>query len=200
MRHLFIAGCLMISAQLPAQMVPVFPSTDTITGQPPIDNFRREWYSKHLVAMSEPILPESPGETYRFLWLRSFHHPVSVRVVCIDNACELTGLRTDGQGGYAPGSVVERKTRRLSDAEIVSFREMLARAQFWRPQPVDDRLGDDRIVLDGAQWILEGRRGQTYHLRDVWSPEKSGPYAVFRELCLHLVRLSGLAVRQDDIY
>jgi hypothetical protein len=144
--------------------------------------------------------PRLAIKTYRFLWLRSFHHPVSVRVVCIDNACELTGLRTDGQGGYAPGSVVERKTRRLSDAEIVSFREMLARAEFWRPQPVDDRIGDDRIVLDGAQWILEGRRGQTYHLRDVWSPEKSGPYAVFRELCLHLVRLSGLAVRQDDIY
>ena len=195
MRHLFIAGCLLISAQLPVQKVPVFPPSDTITGRPPIGDFERQWYSKHLVAMGEPLLPESPGETYRFLWLRSFHHPASVRVVCIDKACDLTGLRTDGQGGYEPGSVVERKTRRLSDTEVARFREMLARVQFWRPQPIDDRLG-----LDGAQWILEGRRGQTYHLWDVWSPENSGPYAAFRELCLHLVRLSGLAVRHDEIY
>lgn len=148
------------------QKVEIFPAIDTVTGRPPVDDFQREWYSKHLMVMAEMTLPEGPGETYRFLWLRSFHHPIAVRLVCIEKACELTGLRTDGKGGYEPGSVVERKTRSLSDGEVARFREMVARMQFWRPQPSDDRIG-----LDGAHWILEGRRGQAYHLWDVWSPE-----------------------------
>lgn len=195
MNHFIIAGLLMNLAHPMAQTVEVFPATDTVTGRPPVDDLRREWYSKHLGAMGEPPLPEGSAETYRFLWLRSFHHPIAVRVVCIEKACELTGLRTDGHGGYEPGSVVERKTRRLSEAEVAGFREMLARVQFWGSQPTDDRIG-----LDGAQWVLEGRRGPAYHLWDVWSPETSGPSAAFREMCLQLVRLSGLAVRENEIY
>jgi len=46
------------------------------------DLFVREWYSKHLVAMEEPSLScgvLEDTETYRFLWLRTFHNPVAVR-------------------------------------------------------------------------------------------------------------------------
>src|SRR5262249_15746244 len=44
--------------------------------------FRVEWYSKHLAAMGEPSLLElSRADAYRFLWLRSFHHPISARLV-----------------------------------------------------------------------------------------------------------------------
>jgi hypothetical protein len=53
--------------------------------------------------MAEPTLPEGPGETYRFLWLRSFHDPIAVRVVCIEKACAVTGVRTDGKGGLRAG-------------------------------------------------------------------------------------------------
>jgi hypothetical protein len=51
--------------------------------RPDIDAFIREWFSKHLTAMAEPPLPHlaaSGLEVYRFLYLRSFHHPVMVRV------------------------------------------------------------------------------------------------------------------------
>jgi hypothetical protein len=43
-----------------------------------------QWYSKHLKALQEPSLWNLSGtqksETYRFLWLRTFHHPISVRL------------------------------------------------------------------------------------------------------------------------
>src|SRR5215471_17992706 len=49
-----------------------------------LDDFKVQWYSKFLNAMHEPSLWEMPKtqktKTYRFLWLRSFHHPVSVRL------------------------------------------------------------------------------------------------------------------------
>ena len=194
MRSVILAAFVMLTVCPPVQ-TERFPVLDTITGRPPLDEGRREWYSKHLAAMADPLLPAGPGETYRFLWLRTFDHPVAVRVTCIEKGCVLTAVRTNGQGGYEAGSVVERKTRTMSDAEVARFREMLGRGQFWSLQPADDRLG-----LDGARWILEGRRGQAYHLWDVWSPDASGPYAQYRELCLELIRLSGLAVRQSRIY
>jgi hypothetical protein len=48
--------------------------------------FLADWYSKHLTAMGEPSLLEvsrqdATVEVYRFLWLRSFHHPISVRLI-----------------------------------------------------------------------------------------------------------------------
>ena len=190
-----LAALWMVSAQAPIAPAQLFPETDTITRAQSLDDFQREWYSRHLLALGESILPEGRGETYRFLWLRSFHRPIVVRVVCLEKACEIVARRSDGEGGYEPGTVVERKARKLSDGDVARVRDLLARAQFWRPQPKDSRIG-----LDGAQWVLEGRRGRDYHLWDVWSPEAAGPFAQFRELCLQLVRLSGVAVRQNEIY
>src|SRR5258708_39333972 len=46
---------------------------------------RAIWYAKHLKALHEPSLWEMAqdpkAEAYRFLWLRSFHHPIAVRLV-----------------------------------------------------------------------------------------------------------------------
>jgi hypothetical protein len=173
----------------------VFPAMDSITGAPPVDTGRQEWYSKHLIAMGEALLPDRPNEVYRFLWLRTFANPIMIRVTCDARECDLIARRLDGSGGYEPGKVVERKERRLSAQEATSIRRLVSKAQFWSPQPSDERLG-----LDGAQWILEGGREGSYHLLDVWSPERSGPYGDFRELCLELLRLSGLMIRSSEVY
>src|SRR4030081_3548113 len=63
------------------------------------------WYAKHLRAMREPSLWESSKDTslesYRFLWLRSFHHPVSARLeVAKDGTAQLFVKVLSGQGGY----------------------------------------------------------------------------------------------------
>ena len=195
MSNVILAAILMLSAQATMPRAGVFPTTDTTTGERPFDDFRREWYSKQLVALGESRLPESPGETYRFLWLRTFHHPIVIRIVCVEKGCEIVARRAAGTGGYEPGAVVERKVRKLSEGDVARLRELLTRARFWRPQPPNDRIG-----LDGAMWVLEGRRGQSYHVWDVWSPETSGPFSQFRELCLQLVRFSELAVQQNEIY
>ena len=175
----------------------VFPERDSITGAPPLSDFDLQWYSKHLIAMGEPLLPDGPGEVYRFLWLRSFHEPIMTRITCDPQGCHLVGIRLDGNGGYEPGEVTERKERRLSDQETTRFRRLLNNVQFWREQPMPR---DGLVHLDGAQWIIEGRREGRYHIWNVWSPRPTGLYADFRELCLELLRLSGLTIESSDIY
>src|SRR6267378_2766004 len=73
------------------------------------DEFTNQWYSKHLRALREPSLWETSqldltAEAYRFLYLRSFHHPISVRlVVAQDKTATLISKETHGKGGYEPG-------------------------------------------------------------------------------------------------
>ena len=47
-----------------------------------VDSFVNSWYSKMLFALQEPVLKNYNGdkEIYRFTWLRTFNHPISVRL------------------------------------------------------------------------------------------------------------------------
>jgi hypothetical protein len=45
------------------------------------------------------------------------------------------------------------------------LQQALNAAQFWALSTAGEEVG-----LDGAQWLIEGRRGQTYHAIDRWSP------------------------------
>ena len=66
----------------------------------------------------------------------------------------------------------------------------VAAAEFWRMGPASDERGND-----GAEWVLEGRRGGAYKVVNRWSAD-----GAFREAGLAIVRASGLAVSEDRIY
>lgn len=87
------------SFQLHTTGNPAYFPTDAVS------KFQTEWYSKHLAAMKEASLYASENdavESYRFLWLRSFHHPVAVRIWKTEtdqfislNALTLAGFKID---------------------------------------------------------------------------------------------------------
>src|SRR5690349_15429772 len=62
------------------------------------DSHQRNWYSKHLRAMSEPSLSSGnyTGDVYRFLWLRTWGRPIVVRVESDAHAWLLTAVELDG--------------------------------------------------------------------------------------------------------
>ncbi len=139
------------------------------------DEFTRAWYSSQLHALREPslfALTKTPSsECYRFLWLRTFNHPIAIR---LNPKSDGTGILTvkvaSGAGGFHPGVLSESRTRVLTREETQSFLLQLDRLGFWKlPNPVDDHPG-----MDGAQWIIEGEKGGRYHVVDRWSPKK-GP-------------------------
>jgi hypothetical protein len=143
-------------------------------------------YSVYLKAMNEPPLPSlvDEDESYRFLWLRSFHRPVMVHVWRKGDRYFTVAKRLNGRGGYAPGTSDLYWARSLSVDGWDCFMMHLEHAQFWQMPTTDNGL----MAQDGAQWILEGYREGRYHVVDRQSPD-AGAY---RDACLYLLRQSGL--------
>ncbi len=153
-----------------------------------------EWYSEYLFVMKEPsLLPRDncAVETYRFLWLRTFHAPIAIRVWTLNGRHFLVAKQLSGQGGYDTGRMVINRIKTLSNTEWEQLKNLLSELTFW-DLPTEDT---NRGGRDGAQWILEGLQDGKYHLTDRWSAE-----AKYREVCLYFLKLSNLRVRQDDIY
>ncbi|HXQ74218.1 MAG TPA: hypothetical protein VN844_27185 [Pyrinomonadaceae bacterium] len=152
------------------------------------DQFKTDWYAKHLGAMDEAPLSfpdEQVRESYRFLWLRSFHHPVGVRLWKTEMDQFITVNELSGAGGYEPGTSILKSQRRLSQSEWDAFKRLLEYSCYWE-QPTDA----DDAGLDGAQWLLEGFREGRYHLVVRWTPQKGS----FREACLYMLKLSRLKI------
>ncbi|MGD9631118.1 MAG: hypothetical protein AB7V18_17920 [Pyrinomonadaceae bacterium] len=162
-----------------------FPEKAFDDGWSGADGSFDEWYGKHLRAMEEPSLldVENPDtETYRFLWLRSFNHPISVRVERIGYSFRLKSVELSGTGGYDPGKII-----RTDDVEIFSdqwcqFTSLIDKTRFWEKATSDSPIG-----RDGAQWILEGVNDERYHIVNRWSPRDE----TLREACIYLLKLSG---------
>jgi hypothetical protein len=150
------------------------------------DAFVREWYGQHLSALGEPSLScGSPAPTIRFLWLRTFHHPVSVRVTGGDGEPSLVAVELDGAGGYGPGKSLRREATTISRADLAQLQEAVAQADFWALPTSDDAAG-----LNGAEWILEVADPGRHHVAVRWSPEH-GP--------VHDIALRLLALAKWDI-
>ena len=161
-----------------------------------LSSFVLLWYSEHLAAMAEPVLTridERPAEAYRFLWLRTFHHPVVLRLQDVGGEKTLVVKQTNGAGGYRPGELVVDRTIRVGAEEWNTFQSLLDAAGYWRAAETDrDEMGGD-----GAQWVLEAVRDGRYHIVERWSPDErysSEENLNFRDACLYLLKLSGLAI------
>jgi len=165
------------------------------------DQFSREWYSKHLIAMKEPSLSipgQKPECAYRFLWLRTFHHPISVRIEKWKDSVTVYSVELTGKGGYDPGKIKKKNKFELSSFEYEYLGKLLVGIDFWN-MPTYEPVSEDGtygVGVDGAQWILEGNCGGKYHVVDRWSPE----YCKYQELGLFFLKLSGLKILLEDIY
>jgi hypothetical protein len=160
------------------------------------NNFRARWYSKHLRAMTEPSLSEASRDktlvTYRFLWLRTFHQPIAIRLaIRLDGTGFLTGKVTSGKGGYEPGTLFQNSSVEVPKPQVQQFLGLLQKTAFWTMQAEEMSNGDD-----GAEWILEGVQAGNYHVVERWSPEKDD----YSRVCLYLLELSKISVPAKDIY
>jgi hypothetical protein len=162
------------------------------------DSLKSNWYSSQLRALEEPSLfdlAKTPSaESYRFLWLRSFNHPIAIRLdPRPDGTSVLTTKVASGEGGFHPGVVDENSSRVLTKNETQTFLSKVDKLGFWQaPNPVNDQGG-----TDGSQWIIEGVKGGRYHVIDRWTPEKG----VARELGMMLAfDLAKMSIPKREIY
>jgi len=135
-----------------------------------------------LCGMGEPSLSVSGPETYRFLWMRHLRNPVAVRVTRSGAGVAVVSIESD-----VHDPAVKRRHEFVAGGEAwTAFLTHLQAADFWNlaGDPEDDERG-----LDGADWVLEGRRGGVYHSVIRWEP-KPGP---FRDSCEELIKLAGVS-------
>ena len=157
-----------------------------------------EWYGKHLKAMNEPPLrsvADESDEAYRFLWLRTFHHPVAVLVSRRGNRYQQRATILSGAGGYEPGSILETRSKLLDVEQWTRMSASVAKAQFWEI-PTDG----DSIGWDGAEWIVEGWRAGEYKAVSRWSPKANGDQRDFRRLGLLFLDLANISVPNQELY
>jgi hypothetical protein len=166
---LFALVVNLCGTSLPAQ-TNYFPPK-TFGDDPRLDHFVYGWYSQQLKALDETSLFElskNPAVgSYRFLWLRTFHHPVAVRVdVLADGTATLRTKIASGAGGYDPGKLISNETRLLTKEETRKVVARVNASDFWRLPSYDrTRTGDD-----GSEWIFEVADQGRYHLRKRLDP------------------------------
>ena len=158
-----------------------FPA-GSFNDSPRIDQFTSEWYSKQLSALEEPSLLASAsarkGESYRFLWLRTFHQPIAIRIdVNADGTSQLTEKM--GAGGSDPGHLVLNKAFTLTKEQTDSFLGTVKENNLWKLPTTQRDQG-----LDGAQWIIELSKDGTYHIVERFSPE-DGPIRTTGTMMVH---------------
>jgi hypothetical protein len=183
-----------------------------------VDSMTAHWYKAELTALSEPSLfaaRETKGaHVYRFLWVRTFHHPVSVRLIIYPaGSGSIVTKISDGAGGYNPGNLILDKTTALSGQQVHEVLERLDAIGFWSMKATDYDEGNFRdehgthveAHSDGAQWILEEVKDGTYHVVDRWSPGSPGhppdkieELAAYARLCKYLLELGN--VKEDNVY
>jgi hypothetical protein len=153
---------------------------------------RRPWLQMHLSAMEEPNIAmlakkDRAATVYRFLWLPSFHNPISFRFVKTDKEVVLHAARLNGTGGAQPGRILARKTVRLNRAHWERIASHLEKAQFWT-LPTIKRPPFGETALDGDTLVVEGVKDGKYHV--VIRQQSTG--GDFVDLCQAMLFMSGI--------
>lgn len=133
-------------------------------------------------------LPACVDESYRLIWVPTFHSPVVVRIWRSGEKYFLVAKQLDGQGGYGMGNLASDETRPLTENEWVTFINLLQRASYWDMPSVDYA----RLPNDGASWIIEGSKNKRHHEVRRYAPSKE-----FRESCVYLLKSSGLKTEYE---
>jgi hypothetical protein len=183
---------------IPADSVRYFPpslATKAACGLPVVSDFEAEWYGSALRAAHEaplygPLSTTGTTATYRFTWLRSFHHPIIIRVDERSSGVRiLTAKGLSGAGGYAKGVIDNQLVRPLSQAEGAKFHSLLTTTHV-----LDLAATDCHAGADGAPWIIEAQTRDGYRYVNRWSPQ-DGPV---RDVGVLLLGFTGWHV--DPVY
>ncbi len=157
-------------------------------------NVVRNWYSSVLSETQESSLScgeWSYQESYRFVWLRTYEAPLTVRVFRDHKDVHLEAVILKGTGGFGATGVSQRISKRVSMSQWKELLVAVEKSNLWELS--SELKGYD--ALDGAQWIIEVRKGDRYHMVD----RPSGDVSV-QQIGLKLLELAELTDLVGPIY
>ena len=171
-----------------------------------------------LAKMKEPSLfdqgDKRPELEVRFLWLRTFHDPISIRVwaTAEGSFIRTARIKKNKEEPSLPGTLVET-TRVLDAAETKAFTAALTKAPL--AAPMNETEKNLPGGLDGAEWFFESYMEKTYQTLNFWGLNSLdltnyGDYGVdtskvrdtssLLKFALTLLELSKLNIPKEDIY
>jgi hypothetical protein len=164
-----------------------------------------EWHTEraaeHLEIMKEPPLCSEQqigkGDGYRFLWLRTFHNPILIGLnIRRSESAELSVKITDGKGGYEPGELATDERRLIPRDSLGLFLELVEDTKFWQ---LATRVEHTHlVVVDGAEWLIEGVRNGECHVVVRSSPNIGDNLRTLGET--FLFSLADLELLYGDVY
>ncbi|MGD1214075.1 MAG: hypothetical protein ABR861_03720 [Terriglobales bacterium] len=171
-RNLFVSIALLFAGSVLCAQEEFFPK-NAFESDSRADQFMSAWFSDELRILGEPSLfqmSKAPfDEEYRFLWLRTFHHPIAIRLeLRSDGVGILTTKVASGSAGFPQKKpyLIEKVSRPLTREQTQRFLGRLDKLSFWNlRQDVDQRTGND-----GSEWIIEGVKGGKYQMLSRWTP------------------------------
>jgi len=150
-----------------------------------------------------PVLPvdDLNTEIYRITFIPTFYNPIKIRVEKRKNSYVLIAKRLSGQGGFDAGKLKTEKRRTLYLQEWDRLLDLLKEAKFWElpyleKEEEPNEKGEITVCLDGSEWVIEGVKDGKYHVVNRYCPEVKS----FLAVGLHLVKISGLNVKERELY
>lgn len=148
-----------------------------------------KWIEQELTDLKEDCLFDLNSDldqtVYRFTWLRSFHHPIVVRLE--KNKEELFVYWKEGKSisGEEPRGLKKSGKKKISIEEWNHFEKLMD--------------GFDTLYntyhypsVDGSRWVLEKSKEASYKACDIYGKRK--------EACLYLLQLTRLKIKPKEIY
>ena len=190
-RLLIVASIVACAARQDPPMVMSAPvranldSSDTAFFPPAVLRSYRTVYAEYLAAMGEPRLDRFADSAdvaaVRFLWLRSFHVPMAVRLMRRGPAYALIAVQLGPPDRDRPGGLLRRDSIALDAGTWSQLTAPVASVHFWQPSaPI--------VGLDGARWVIESVTPGAYQVGDWWSPSKAHGTAHVRAFGVALLR------------
>ena len=155
-----------------------------------------DFFARFLRAMGEPPLQDRGAEgliVLRFLWLRTFNHPICVRAEG-PAPSKMVVTRTLGMGGYSPGAVDQKWAKELSIEEWRVVETITSDRSVWSEHQ------EEPWGIDGAVWILDATIEKEHRVAAFWCPREQGRGAALRAACMKLIDIAGAEIVDGDVY
>lgn len=129
---------------------------------------------------------------YRFLWTRTFHPAVTIRVSeFVNGRGTVCSKMAAGMAGFEIGPIVRQIERTVGRWRLGRLRQIISKQGFWEAPPTDEH-----DCLDGAGWLFEAVSPEGYHVVRRHSSDSD----VVHSLGKQMIRLSGLRIKSRDVY
>lgn len=146
-------------AIIPSQLF--FP--DNASG---ISRWCNEWFSEHLLALHERVLPHwaqdnKVEEAYRFNYLPTYGTDVSLRFWRIADTLHATMRRSIGHIGPVPGPPIQDSYWQPTQADWQAVCEAMDTHNFWEADSWST-VPDGYTIVATNHWVMEGFRRPDY--------------------------------------